>query len=662
MEHFLGFALPGVPYGCTYAIVAAGLVLTYQATGVFNFAFGAQAFAAAFVFTILTQNHGWSGFPAFVISVVVMSPIMGLAFDRFLFRRIPNSNTTAKLVISISMLVGIPSILPVIFGSQLLDDTATIFPFFNPNVVYFTFVGTPINGIYLATVTVTIVVLVALTLLLRYTNLGLQMRGAVESRRLVQLDGVNAGGVVTLAWVLSSFMAGLAGVLLAPIYGAFQPENFATLMVAAIAAAAWGLLRSIPIAVGVAVLIGVVTTTIQGYIPPNSLFNAAILPSLPFFALIGALLVLPGMRTLDSNRDPLATIDPPPPPTAVAARVPSMDRIIRRLWWVMLAGFIISMLTWMPKVWEGVFNEGLALSTVLLSITLITGMAGQLSLCQGTLAGVGAFTSAQLAQHVGLNMLVGGLVGAALAALVAVVLALLSLRLRGLGLALMTLAAALLFDNTFFNAVSISGGSQGLTLDSKWLGTSAFFDANGHALFVLCIGVLAVCVFIVILVRLGTVGRNLAAMRGSEVGAAGLGINLAKQRVVVFALAGAIAGLGGVLITIQQQVANSANWNYNFSLVFIVLAVTTGVSSVEGAIQAGIGFYVISQILTYLPARLGGSSLVIVLFAFGSLQFAKHPEGILEFQKRRGSMGWERRFFPDEFYRLNPELAPGANA
>ncbi|HVA08522.1 MAG TPA: branched-chain amino acid ABC transporter permease, partial [Acidimicrobiales bacterium] len=350
------------------------------------------------------------------------------------------------------------------------------------------------------------------------------------------------------------------------------------------------------------------------------------------------------------------------PPTAVAARVPSMDRIIRRLWWVMLAGFIISMLTWMPKVWEGVFNEGLALSTVLLSITLITGMAGQLSLCQGTLAGVGAFTSAQLAQHVGLNMLVGGLVGAALAALVAVVLALLSLRLRGLGLALMTLAAALLFDNTFFNAVSISGGSQGLTLDSKWLGTSAFFDANGHALFVLCIGVLAVCVFIVILVRLGTVGRNLAAMRGSEVGAAGLGINLAKQRVVVFALAGAIAGLGGVLITIQQQVANSANWNYNFSLVFIVLAVTTGVSSVEGAIQAGIGFYVISQILTYLPARLGGSSLVIVLFAFGSLQFAKHPEGILEFQKRRGSMGWERRFFPDEFYRLNPELAPGANA
>ena len=180
MENFFGFALPGVPYGCTYAIVAVGLVLTYQATGVFNFAFGGQAYAAAFVFTLLTQNEGWSGFPAFLVSVVVMSPLIGLAFDRFLFRKVGNSNTTAKLVISLSLLVGIPSLLPVIFGAQNLDDTATIFPFFNPNVVYFTVLQVPINGIYLSTITVTVVVLVALTALLRFTNLGLQMRGAVE--------------------------------------------------------------------------------------------------------------------------------------------------------------------------------------------------------------------------------------------------------------------------------------------------------------------------------------------------------------------------------------------------------------------------------------------------------------------------------------------------
>ena len=100
------------------------------------------------------------------------------------------------MVCSLALLVGIPSLLPVIFGPQNLDATATIFPFFNPNVVYFTISGTPINGIYLSTISVTVVVLVLLTILLRYTSLGLQMRGAVESRRLVQLDGVNANGVV----------------------------------------------------------------------------------------------------------------------------------------------------------------------------------------------------------------------------------------------------------------------------------------------------------------------------------------------------------------------------------------------------------------------------------------------------------------------------------
>jgi ABC-type branched-subunit amino acid transport system permease subunit len=314
-------------------------------------------------------------------------------------------------------------------------------------------------------------------------------------------------------------------------------------------------------------------------------------------------------------------------------------------WWVVLAIFIVSMLTWIPITWAGVFNQGLALSIVFLSITLITGMAGQLSLCQATFAGVAAFMAAQLSIHLGLNMLLGALVGAAVAALVAIILALLSLRLRGLGLALMTLAAALLFDNTFFNSVPITGGQQGLSLQSKWLGTTEFFNFDGHALFLLTIGVLAICVVLVLQVRKGSVGRNLAAMRGSETAAAGLGINLTWQRITVFALSGAIAGIGGVIYTIQQQVADPNQYSYSFSLVFVVLVVTTGVGTVEGAIQAGIGFVVTEQILTLLPSRVGGAQLTIVLFCFGALQYAKHPEGILEFQKRKGTLRFERLFF-----------------
>ena len=286
---------------------------------------------------------------------------------------------------------------------------------------------------------------------------------------------------------------------------------------------------------------------------------------------------------------------------------------------------------------------------MLLSITLITGMAGQLSLCQATLAGVGAFTAAQLANHLGLNLLIGGLVGAVLAAAVAVVLALLSLRLKGLGLALMTLAAALLFDATFFNETSITGGAEGVSIQAKWLGTHAFFDFNGHAMFLLSLGVLLVAVVVVLLVRKGTVGRNLAAMRGSETATAGLGVNPTWQRIVVFALSGAIAGVGGLLHSLEQQVVSPTDWNADISLVLVVLVVTTSVTTVEGAIQAGIGFFVTEQILsTVLPARIGASSLTVVLFAFGALTYAQHPEGVLEYQKRRWTMRFERVFFARE--------------
>jgi ABC-type branched-subunit amino acid transport system permease subunit len=495
----------------------------------------------------------------------------------------------------------------------------------------------------MTSVVATALVLLALVALMRFTNLGLQMRGAVESRRLIQLDGVNSGRVVAVAWAVSSLMAGLAGVLLAPATGQLQAQDYATLMVAAFAAAAWAVLRSLPIAALVGIIIGVADTLLEGYLPASSVWSSATLSSLPFVVLIAALLIVPGLRRLGDATDPMASIDPPTPPTTAALRAPQVDRIIKIGWYVLLAAFVVSMLTWMPKTWENVFNAGLAFSVIFLSITLITGMGGQLSLCQATLAGVGAFTAAQLANHLGLSLLLGGLVGAVAAGAVAVVLAVASLRLRGLGLALMTIAAALFFDSAIFPQISNSNGSP-LSVQAKWVGLG-ILNPDGHAYFVMSMVILAVCVAAVLLVRKGTTGRYLSAMRGSETAAAGLGINLTWQRVLIFGISGVVAGIGGTLLTIQQQAVSANNFNYEFSLAFVVIVVTTGVSTVEGAINAGFGFVVIQQLLTYLPARLGGDSLVFVLFAFGAIQYAAHPEGVLEFQKRRWTMRMERLMF-----------------
>ena len=133
MSTFLSYAVPGVPFGCTYAIVAMGLVLTYRTTGVFNFAFGAQAFVSAFVYTVLVER----GFPvgsAFVVAVVVLAPALGWVLDRFLFRRIAPTNTTAKLVSAVAVFVALPELVSLIFGSATRFSPPTLF--FNPSRVY----------------------------------------------------------------------------------------------------------------------------------------------------------------------------------------------------------------------------------------------------------------------------------------------------------------------------------------------------------------------------------------------------------------------------------------------------------------------------------------------------------------------------------------------
>jgi branched-chain amino acid transport system permease protein len=638
MEQLLGFAVPGVPYGCAYAVFAVGLVLTYQTTGVFNVGYGAQAYASAFVFAWLVEDHAWPTWAAFVCAVVIVGPGLGLALDRFLFRRIPSSNTTAKIVTGLSLLVGIPALLPVVFGNQNLVGAPSIV--FNPDTVYFHLgADVPVNGIYLSAVLLTVVMLVVLVLLLRTTSLGLEMRAAVESPRLLELEGVNARRVTATAWAVCGLMAGLAGVLLAPTEVTVQAQDYVTLMVAAIAAVAIAALRSLSVAAVVAVLIGVVSLTAQGYLPTSSFWYSAALPAFPFVVLVGALLFVPGLRHLDEAKDPLSSVDPPPPPPAARVRGREFDRIVRTGLFALFSAFVASMLTWMPPTWETVMNQGMAYSVIFLSVTLLTGTAGQLSLAQATLAGIAAFTAGQLANHLGLDFLLGGALGAVAASVVAGLLALASLRLRGLGLALMTLAAALLFDVAIFPAQAVSGGTGGITLKQGWLPLD-LFAPNGHAYFLVVLLVLVVCAGGVALIQRGTVGRFLAAMRGSELGAAGIGVNLPWQRVLAFSLSGALAGLGGTMLAIQQTVIAPGEFNYQLSLAFVVIVVTTGVGTVEGAIQAGIWLVVVQQLVQYAPQRLQG--LTFVLFALGALTYAAHPEGIVELEKRRWTERAER--------------------
>jgi ABC-type branched-subunit amino acid transport system permease subunit len=639
VSQFLSYAVPGIPFGCSYAIVAVGLVLTYQTTGVFNFGFGAQAYTSALLFTILV-DRGVGTWAAFVVAVVVVAPLIGLVLERFLFRHIAPSNVTGKVVSAVAVFVALPELLAVVFGSAQRFAPPTLF--FDQGTVYLHLLSTPINGLELETLVVTALV-VLLVAAFRSTPLGLQMRGAVESPRLLELECVRADRVSASAWMFSSFLAGLAGVLLAPQYPTVQSNDYAILLVAAVAASALGGLANIPLALVGGLVLGVVGGLGSGYFPASSIWHTGLLPAVPFLLLAVLLVGLPRLSKLDSSHDPLAVVDPPPPAPITATRAPQIDRAVRVGGRVLLVAGVVSVLTWVPGNWAFTLTSGLVFSVIFLSITLVTGLGGQLSLCQATFAGVGAFTAAQLALHAGLPVLFGAVVGAAAAMVIGALAALPALRLRGLPLALLTLSLALLADNVVFPIAAISGPTTGLVVPRPQIGPINLGTESTKAFFVLALVILVLCALAVRRFQRGTLGRFLAAMRTSPLAAASIGIDLNRTKVVVFALSAALAGLGGALYGSLQQSITPVDFNYQFSLIFVVVVATTGVATVEGAIQAGMGFVVIQQLLSYLPGRAGGPSLAVVLFALAALGYAAHPEGVVEYQKRRATQWLERR-------------------
>jgi branched-subunit amino acid ABC-type transport system permease component len=628
VTQFLSYAIPGLPYGCVFALMAVGLVLTYQTSGVFNLAYGAQAYASALIFYVCV-NAGWPSWAGFLAAVVVAAPLLGLAMDRFLYRFIRSAPVLVKLVSALGMLIAIPSALQLIFGSQ--ERLAPPSLWLPPDSVYFHVAGDAINGTELSTVIVTLAVVLLASLMSHFTQIGLRMRAMAESPRMVQLAGINSERVGVAIWVLSSFLAGLAGVLLAPLFAELQALNFTDLLVAAIAAAALGSLTSLPLAFWGGIGLGVVQELLGGYLPSGSVLSSGLRPALPFAVLIVLLLALPGLRERWFHDDPLSACDPPPPPMAAAIGGHGLEELLRGGGWAVLAVFFVSCLTWVPGNWTFTLTQGLAYSIIFLSIVLLTGMSGQISLCQAAFAGIGAFTCAQLVSHFGISVFVGIVAGGAVAAVVGVVVAMPALRLGGLALALATLAFGLLADNVGFQFPWSGNGDSGVNIPRPQLGSLNF--TSGKAFFVLAFVLLIACAAVVLAIRQGTTGRELAAMRGSELAAASIGTNLAKLKITVFAVAAALAGVGGALYGSLQGTVSPNDFNSFLSLVFMVVVVTTGVYTVQGAIQAGMAYVILYQVLDYLPSE--WRNLFPILFGLGAVTYALHPEGVVEWQKRR---------------------------
>ena len=659
--------LQGAPAGSVYALVALGFVLTYKTSGVFNLAFGAQAYVSAAMYFKAHVDWGWSIVPSLVVSVFVLAPLIGLILERLIFRHLRTASSVAKLVVTIGLSVALPSLFELVANFQavagstpvgIVPDGASVF--YDPFGVY------AFSRDELMAMGVGVVGMISLVTLFRYTSVGLSMRAVVESPRMTELNGIRADRVSAFAWALSSLFAGMAGVLIAPRFNTLAAPTFFNLVVVAIAAAAVGRLVSLPRALLGGLGLGVLIALLDTFLPrwTDTLkwlrpLQENLTPAIPFVVLFGLLVLWPAIRRSESTGDPLAGVDPPPPSLAAASRDPGLTRAVRAFGVVFLAIIGAVVFFRADEVWLFLVTQAVVLSTIYLSITVLTGLAGQISLCQGTFAAIGGFTVFQLSDRHGMSVLLAAFIGAALAAVVGAVLSLPVRRLGGIWVAIATLAFAFFFDAVMVKFSWVGGGEtsllQGTRVPRPTVGPWDF--ADDKTFLVLAVVVFVVVSIAVIQIREGTLGRTLRALRGSEVAAQSIGISPGRARLAAFAISAFIAGLGGAMLAMHQRNVNYGNNFAPFAALFwMVLVVSLGARTVEGAAQAGAAFSLFDSLilrgrlfewLFRSPKRIPGIFPIspkwrLVLFGLSTIQFARHPEGLVEHGKRQGEAVFNR--------------------
>ena len=588
---FVTYAIEGLVIGCLYALTASGLVVIYLTSGVFNFAQGAIGMFMAFVYWQLAV--GWHlPLPlALFLVLFVFAPLMGALIERIAIRPLYGASLGVSLMVTLGILLALLGIADAIWSTQVTRQLPVIF---GNRTIHFA--GMVVTDYQLLVLIVSLAVAMALRLMFTRTRVGITMRSVVDDRDLTARSGASPVRVAQLSWALGAALAALAGILIAPLVYLDQ-FNLTFLVVTGYAAAVVGRLRSLPLTVAGALLLGVVQSYAVGYLPVTLLSNLN--PVIPMVVLFIALLIIPQDRLRTAR--PAATRVRKDmglwPSVAMAAAFVGVT--------VMLSGILTA-----GNLLD--FGQGMVLGVVMLSLVLLAGYGGQVSLCQMTLAGLGAFC---MGKTFGGHSIFGLLAAAALPAAVGGLLALVVLRLRGLYLALATLSFAYAMDSLFFNKFLGYGG----VLE---VGRVGFRSQRGFLIEVSVL--LALMAVGVLALKRGPFGRRLAALNDSEAACASIGMNLRATKVAVFATAAAIAGVGGALYGGWQKEVGPADFYSLVSLTLLLLITLSGISTIGGAFAAAM-FYAFTPIIS---DQLHFPEFQLLMVGVGAVFLGRNPGGL----------------------------------
>ncbi len=599
MHAFLQYSVLGIVYGAVYAVAASGLVVTYSTSGVFNFAHGAVGMVAAFSYWQLTQDQHVPVPLALVLILLVEAPLLGILIERVLMRRLFGASTERALMVTLGLLVILLGVAGKVWGGE--TERALPF-FFDPHTISIFGVFLPVH--YLVIIGVAVAVAIGLRFLLRATRVGVAMRAVVDDPDLVAMAGQSPIRVARLGWVIGTMLAALAGVLIAPIVTLDQ--TILTLFVLnGFAAAVFGRLRSLPLTFLGALIIGLGQQYVTVYLPSSLQTNWLPNPvlALPMLFLFVVLLLLPQERLRAAGH-------------VMVARIPKVSGPVQGLTGaavVVLLSVLGAMV--LSTTWLASMSQGLIFGIVALSLVLLTGYAGQVSLGQFAFVGIGAFTMGKIA---GGGSWLGLLAAIGVSAAIGVLIALPTLRLRGLYLALATLAFAQFAYYVFFSNQYIFNQSGSIFV--KRLGLPGINFASDKTEMVLLGVAFGLCSLLVLAIRRGTFGRRLVALSDSPAACATVGLNVKLTRLGVFGMSAGLCGLAGALYGGLQGPVGANDFPLLASLFILLLLVIWGVRTISGALLAGI---------TYATLLAHAGSLIGLFVGLGVILIGWLPDGLI---------------------------------
>jgi branched-chain amino acid transport system permease protein len=619
----------GIAAGAIYALAGMGIVLTYRATGVFNFAYGAVAVLVAFVVWQLNQQWHWPLGIAAPVAIFLVGPGLGLAMERFVYRPLERrgATQTERLVAILGVFLLLLGLMYAIWTGEVRQNAPDLVSNHALNLGS----GVRIGEDQLTVVIFVVVVSGLLWLLFRRTRLGLEIRAVVDRRELSELAAIDSNRVSAFAWALGCGFAGLTGVLLAPLFY-LDPAHLTLLVVfETFSVAVVARLTSLPIAAMTGIALGVASSLLTHFDPHVVAFTHWQVPTWITYVIgqleqnlsaVVLLVALVVMRRLDESAEATNR------PGLMAAALGAGRRVSRTpLTLGLLTAAVAVVLPWaMGSTTIGDGQTMLALVVVFTSIVCITGFCGYITLGQAGFAGVGAFVAADMATQAHVPVILATLIGGLAAMLMGALTGYPVLNRRGLLLGLITLAVSLLaYSLIFTDDLVVGSGSIALPRPSLF-GWS--FDGD-HAFYYFEL----VCVGLILLLarnlRRGRLGRILAAMRDSETAARSIGVDLRRYKLLIFSVSAFMAGIGGSLLAEQSRLFSGLYFDpLSTSLLWFIVVVVAGVNSLAGGVL-GAGMYVLLNVVLHQ------SGISDIVFAVLALMIGVLPGGSLIGMARR---------------------------